>query len=542
MKKITVLKYFFIFYSLILLHSCSNESVLVADEIDNTIPDQDIPPNTATLPCNFDLSSLQANETKVIDCVLDLDGKTINLPENVTLDFDKGDIINGTIIFASGGKIAGELLNSELILEGDVQLIDPIFKFFASRWDIIEGTTTTEIALDNNKNLESLFAYIKELGGTTFQIDKFDAFFEITRITPPEVFFRASDEAINIPSDFTIETTANIVGDRDTRAYSSGDVGETGSHLIHVRAGRNITIDGLNFVDGSKGAITIYSQGFFSRPDSNYKPSTMITIKNCSFKDIRRMAISITDGREIFIEDNHFENTGQVSQNSDGGDVGYSINIEAARRRDDNGVLDELQKAFNIFVRRNTSGTGETVFNNEVSGNNISGYKTGIVVSSNEAYVHDNVLDNLEVAIQLSRANDPRVIDNIITKSDKGITATNTFVKNAEIRGNTITTTDGFHMFFSSVNLENAITQSYELNVIDNTFINPKKISNNIEISGNTRIQPDESDGIRIFGTNSNVTILNNTITEPTGDDRFECINNNSDNPEAIVIENNSCD
>jgi len=375
------------------------------------------------------------------------------------------------------------------------------------------------------------------------------------------------------------------------------------------------------FSQVAKGGITIYSKGFFSRPETNYKPSTMVRIKNCSFKNIRRMAISITDGREIFIEDNSFENTGQESRNSDGGDVGYSINIEAARRRDTDGNLEELQKVFNVFVRRNTetnsrsgfitvnigqyttvednsvgtrisykltnntkilnntlradgigleswaifaSGTGETVFNNEVGGNNISGYKTGVVVASNGAYVHDNIIDNVAVGIQLSRANDPRIIDNTITRAAKGITATNTFVKNGEIKGNQITTTNGFHMFFSSLNLEDATTQSYEVKVIGNMLINAKKVtisnaygvtftendliggieignSNNIEISGNTRIQPDESDGIRIFGTNTNVSILNNTISEPTGNRRFVCINTNVDNPNSITIANNSC-
>jgi len=272
MQRIISFQYIFTICLLGLLYSCSSEELneVVSDEIETSNPDFDIPPNIIRTPCDFNLSEIQANETKVINCVLDLDGRTVNLPENVTLVFDKGDITNGTLIFASGGKIAGELLSSELVLEGDVQLIDPVFKFFASRWDIVEGTTTTEIALDNNKNLESLFTYIKGLGGTTFQINKFDAFFEITRITPPEVFFRTSDEAINIPSDFTIEMTentffrvfpaeedkkngaifafndvdnasiigpGNLVGDRDIRAYSSGDVGETGSHLIHVQSG-----------------------------------------------------------------------------------------------------------------------------------------------------------------------------------------------------------------------------------------------------------------------------------------------------------------
>ncbi|WP_084050129.1 right-handed parallel beta-helix repeat-containing protein [Aquimarina macrocephali] len=656
MKKLPY--YLLIFMSCIAI-SCSKESVddvtpvVGVETPDEEPPKPDTIPNVVTTPCDFDLSTVAANSTIIFNCVLDLKGETITLPANVKFEFDGGDVKNGKLIFA-GGTIAGELLSSNIEIEGDVKLKEPTFKFFASRWEgIVEGTTTSNVALKNNKELERLFKYTKNLGATTFQIGKFDAFFEITKITPPEVFFRASDEAVNIPSDFTLKMTdetflrafpaeadkkngailaftdvdnanvigGSLVGDRNTRAYSSGDVGETGSHLFHIQSGRNVTVDGVKFIDGSKGGVTIYSKGFFSRPDTNYKPSTNVTIKNCVFKDNRRMAISVTDGREIFIEDNSFANTGQASQNSDGGDVGYSINIEAARRRDSSGNLEELQKVFNVFVRRNTetnsrsgfitvnigqhatvednivgtrisyklanntkilnntltadgigleswaifaSGTGETVFNNEVGGNKISGYKTGIVVASNEAYIHDNTIDNVAVGIQLSRANDPRVIDNTITRADKGITATNTFAKNAEIRGNRITTSNGFHMFFSSLNLEDATTQSYKVNVIGNTLINAKKItisntygvifsennvtggieignSNNIEVSGNTKIQPDESDGIRIFGTNNNVTILNNKITEPTGAERYQCINNSASSPNSITLTNNSC-
>jgi len=174
MKRIIFFRYFFIIFLCTLVFACSNESLEEVapngtdDPVNNPDPDPnpnpepDIPDNTATEPCAFDLSGIQANETISIDCVLDLEGKTVNLPENVTLSFDKGDIFNGTINFGTGGKIAGELLSSKLTLEGDVQLINPIFKFFASRWDVVEGTTTSDIALENTKKLEDfLMPFLK---------------------------------------------------------------------------------------------------------------------------------------------------------------------------------------------------------------------------------------------------------------------------------------------------------------------------------------------------------------------------------------------
>ncbi len=650
-----------IIFLTICLVSCSSEdfdesSPQGGPDTDNPTPEPDIPENTATTPCTFKASEITADQTIIVDCVLDLEGKTIDLPANVTFQFDKGDIINGTLNFPDNGngKIDGRLLNSTLTLNGGVKLIDPAFKFYAVRWEIVEGTTTSDIAFDNNKKLEALMFRIKELGGTTFNINKFDAYFEITKITPPEVFFRASVEAVNIPSDFNLVMTENthlrtfpaeiekengailsindvdnvtvtggtLHGDRDQRPYSPGQqAGQQGQHTMHIQSGRNITIDGVSFVDGSKGGLTIYSKGFFTTPES-YKPTTNVTVKNCIFKNNRRMALSLTDGREIFIEGNTFIDSGQDTANSGGGEVGYAINIEPGRVRDENGTLQELQKVFNTYIRKNTetnsrsgfltvtigqditvedndigtrlvysltngtkiinnrfnaggigleswaifaAGVGETVYNNEISGNEINGYKNGMVIGSNESYVHHNVINAKDIGILITKPNDIRIIDNTITAVDKGIACTNSFINNGEIRGNKITTTkaNGFHLYFTGVNqTDEAI--NYKTTIAGNTFLNTRKItfsrargitftdnnvlgglevgdSDDIVISENKKIQPDESDGIRLFGANTNISVLNNAITEPSGAARFVCINNNSNNPGAVTDTGNTC-
>ncbi len=654
-----LLYYLFIFMTCIAI-SCSKE------DIGETIPETggegepdgevipDNPENVITTPCDFDLSNVAANSTIILNCVLDLNKETITLPQNVNFEFEGGDIIgNGKLIF-SGGTIDGRLLSDQLQLEGDVKLKDPTFKFYSVRWGIVEGKTTSDIALENNQKLENLMFWTKELGATTFQIGKFDAYFEVTKITPPAITtFRASKEGINIPSNFTLEMADNtnlrtfpaeagvengaiiaindvdnvvvkggkLYGDRNVRAYSPDDSGLEGSHLMHIQSGRNVTIDGVKFIEGSKGGLTVYSKGFSTNP-ADYKPTTGVVIKNCTFQDNRRMAMSLTDCRDVLIEGNTFINSGQPMANSDGGEVGYAINVEPARRRDaDTGELLELQKAFDIIIRKNTetnsrggfvtvtigqnitvedndidsrvvysltngtkilnnrfnaagaakdswaiftAGGGETVFNNEVGGNTISGYTTGIVVSSNEAYVHDNTISNGAVGIQLSKPNDTRVINNKVDVAEKGITATNTFINNGEIRGNEVTTASGgFHVYFTGVNQTDE-SKDYKATLVGNTFFNANKItlsrakgitftdnqliggieignSNDIEISNNKKIQPNDSDGIRLFGANTNVSLLNNTISEPTGAARYVCINNNSDNPAAITDTGNTC-
>ncbi|MBQ4802008.1 right-handed parallel beta-helix repeat-containing protein [Aquimarina sp. MMG015] len=657
MKK---LPYFLLIVFTISFFACSTENIedvisedeeVIEDEDDDQEEEEDDEIISDTL-CDFDLSGLAANSTVTIDCLLDLEGQTINLPPNVTFDFDGGDIFNGTLIF-SGGTIDGRLLNSKLGTEGNVNLKDPVFKFTATRWgNIVQGQTTSDIALKNTAEFENLMIRIKEMGGTTFETNVFDAFFETTKVTSTtaDQNFYASVEAINVPSDFHLKMSnntnlrqfpaaggiengtviavrdsdnvtisgGNIIGDRNDRIYSPQDVGLEGTHLLHVHSGRNVTIDGVNFVEGSKGALAIYSLGFRFNPD--YVPTYGIKVINCSFTNIRRMGIALTDGSDILIEGNTFTNVGQPMSGSDGGEVGYAINIEAFRTRDDNGVLMENERAFDILITRNTeinsrvgftaatigqditiddndietrciislaSGTkitnnrfnasaaaaerfaifaagshSETVFDNEIANNSIVGYAIGIATDTNDINVHDNTITNGEIGIQLKDTSDSMFNNNIINVNGTGISATNTFVNNTSINENEVTA-GGFHLFLTGFN-NTTESNGYTISFEGNKFLNSKKItinnangitfknnevtggielgtSANIDISSNTKIDPNDSDGIRLYGSHSDVSITNNNILEPSGAERFDCINNNSDTPNAIVLSGNTC-
>ncbi|WP_438712204.1 right-handed parallel beta-helix repeat-containing protein [Aquimarina muelleri] len=654
MKKI--FHYLLIFMTCITT-SCSKEDVADNDpEAGVEIPPEeiipDLPPNIITTPCDFDLSSVVANATIILNCVLDLKGETITLPSNVRFEFEGGDIKNGKLIF-TGGTIAGELLSSNLEIEGDVQLEKPTFQFFASRWDgIIEGTTTSDIAQNNNDELERLMEYTKSLGAKTFQIGKFDAYFQVHNPTPPYSFvFHPSIEAVNVPSNFNLIMSddthlrifpgevdevngtilavhdvenvtikgGNLHGDRDNRPYSSNDEQE-GSHLTQIRSGRNIVIDGVKFFEGSKGGIAISSIGFSFNPDT-YNPTTGVTIKNCTFKDIRRMSIALTDGRDVIIENNTFINSGNASTNSNGGGVGYAINIEATRRRHpDTNEIQEYEKAFDITIRGNTetgsrggcvavtigqkvtiennnfetqlvlaytNGTkvinntfkaltpeaadrfaifasdgGETAFNNEISGNIISGYDLAIGTNGNDTDVTGNIITDCVIGIQIGKSANSQINNNKITTTGNAISATNSFVNNVSLKGNEING-GRFHVYFAQLN-DKPEYADYRVTLENNTFITPKAISfskangvifknnivaggiqigdaSNIDVSENTKISPTDSDGIRLYGDNTAVSLVNNTIYEPTGASRYVCINNNSNNPSAITDTNNTC-
>lgn len=636
---------FILIISILALTSCRKDEEIKPDL------EQDIPENYITTPCEFDASSLEANSTVNINCLLDLKGETVSLPKNINFDFEGGDIVNGKLIF-SGGYIDGRLLSSKLEVEGNVHLKDSIFNFYSSRWEIIEGPTSSEIALENNSKLESLMFKISELGGRVFKINKFDAYFEVTKVTSStsNKNWYPSLEAVNLPDNFTLQMTenthlrifpgdkynreggailavrdgenivvkgGNLHGDRDERVYSPDDNGLEGSHLFIIHSGRNITVDGVNFQNGSKGTFTIHSFGFSYNDD--YNPTEKVVIKNCSMKNSRRMAIALTDGRDIRIEGNTFTNTGHPSPNSDGGEVGYAINIEPVRFRDNDGILKERQKVFDVLIKGNTetgsrggfltltisqdvtvednnigsrlvynyangtviknnqfsamgtaadswaifcAGSGETVFNNEVFDNNIKGYKIGIVVGSNEAYVHNNEINNCSAGIQVNKAFDAKIHNNKINATGNGIQISNTYNNNVEVKGNTVHTTGNYNLYVTNSNTKDE-HKSYKISFIENSFTSTKKVilsnTNGVTFSTNkveggielnnineslvtaNEVKPNESDGIRIIGATNNLTVSNNSIFEPTGAERYVCINNDSDTPNGVNLSNNAC-
>jgi len=608
-------------FLIVIFNSCSTDDNTEIGDPNPTSEEE--PVITATESCLFSDFNIQENSTITIDCLLDLEGATIDLPTGVTFNFDGGDIFNGTLNFGTAGKIAGPLLNSDLTLDGDVSLIDEEFQFIPSRWTMVQGETTKNIALENNQKLERLFYQIKELGGSTFKIDRFDAYFEVTTVTSTtsDQNFRASLESLNIPSDFNLMMTDNthlriypysqesagngsLLGVRevenvtisggnlhgDRYEYFLTDDNEEGNRLLTIRSGKNIVIDNVYFENASVSAATINSQGFSFNDD--YDPTENITIKNSTFFNNRGLSITITDGRNITIENNEFIDSGQPTTYSDGGAVGYAIDVEPVRERDSSGNLIEFQKVFDVLIKGNketnsragflilfvgqdiivednsidtrmawsfmsgvrirknvfnatnswaseswaffAGGNGETVFDNEFSDNTITGYSIGIDVGSEDADIFDNTITNVSTGIQINEAFNTTINNNIIEAENRGIRIGNTFADNVNISKNIITA--GVNSISISAANEDAAYEDFSIVIDDNTFDGEGSVSlfrtNGITFSNNDVTNT----GLSIAGNVSNTIISRNTIIPTTTNG----IRVHGDNHENITISNNT--
>lgn len=622
-------------------------ALVLAQQNDDDILDLILPIIAAAADECQSITTIRPNCKLIVATDINLNGSTVELT-NVTIEYDGGTISNGTLNF-NGGQIDGNLLNSSLTIKGDVSLLSNTFIFYPERWDIAQGETTSAVALSNNHNLEALFEFIKSLGATTFKIDKFDAYFHSYHDSnPATAVVYTTIEAINVPSDFNLVMTNNthlrvfpgtkdqsggnlmalrdvenvtitggiLHGDRDTRAYPAGDIGAIGSHLLRLHSARNVTIKDMTFLDASAGSLNIFSLGFRFNPDT-YIPSTNITVQNNLFKNSRRMSIALTDGDDIQIVNNKFIDNDQDSTNSTSGEVGYAINIEPSRTRDDEGSLIEYELVYDVLIKGNTernsrsgflslyagqditvednnigtrmswnfangaryinntfaaigdaaqswaffaSGTGDTVYDNEFSGNSISGYSIGVVVGSVDADIFNNEIKNVGGGIQVSNAIDARIYNNVIEAVGDGIRFANTTADNVQVTGNTVTTS-GFMARVTNSNNQTAET-NFSILIDDNDFLgngaislflsNGVTFSNNmvnggIQISDTSNsvidrnvIRPNESHGIRLYNTVENITLSSNTIYQPTGADRFECLSDETISGN-VTSTNNSC-
>lgn len=549
-------------------------------------------------PCDYTLDGIESNSTLEIACRMDLGGQTITVPSGVTFVFAGGEIINGTLNFSAQGTIDGDLLNKDLTIEGDVKLDDPIFQFYPERWDIVQGQVNSDRALKNNTNFEGLMFYVKGLGATTFQTDEFDAYFEVTKVTSTTTNqnFYPSVEAVNIPSDFTLSMTDNTIlrvypsptqtsaallaireasnvrvfggvlyGDRDIRNYTRENA-EEGAHLFSIHSGNNIVLEGIKFVKGSMGGLNIYSIGHSFQPI--YNPSNNIVVKSCVFESNRRMSIALTDGYNVDINGNTFIKSGQPSTNSDGGTVGYAINLEPVRTRDSNtNELIEYQKVYDVVIRNNieresregalvvfvgqriiieqnefeksvaynlasdveiknnrftagatvskpaiiTGGQGETVFNNKVTGNVIEGYGLGIAAYYKGIEIDGNTITNCDVGILLKSVEDVTITNNSIQNSNggQGIAGQITTANNLLIQDNEIDV-DNNGIYFVQLNLDS--NQNNDSVIIErNDFIGNGKTTISSS-SGITYRQNTSGTVVQILNS-SNVEVLENVIT-----------------------------
>ncbi|MFL1895418.1 hypothetical protein ACJRPK_06920 [Aquimarina sp. 2-A2] len=331
--------------------------------------------------CKFNLNGVQANARIGLTCVIDLNGDNLKLPPNVELRYSGGSITNGTLTL-DGGIIDSRLMNKNLTIKGDFMLRDNKFILHPSQWDFVEGRVSQASAKTNKETLQDLIDDAKSYGATRFEIDSFDAYFEIGDPTGRVV---PENAAIKLPSNFTLKMTnnthlrvqpnnykkhtllsitggndnvviegGNLYGDRDEHDYSSGGTHEWG-HILQVKGTSNSTIKGVTFRNATGDGLNI--SGIYHYFDQRHIASQQILVKNNKFYNCRRINMSITSGNHITVENNTFVDGGIDTDKSKGAAPRCNFNIESFRRWE-NGVvgstLKEYEKVSHVYVRNNT--------------------------------------------------------------------------------------------------------------------------------------------------------------------------------------------
>ncbi|MBU2951165.1 right-handed parallel beta-helix repeat-containing protein [Tamlana agarivorans] len=423
--------------------------------------------------------------------------------------------------------------------------------------------------------------------------------------------------ALRDVSNVTV-TGGNLYGDRDEHDYSSGGSHEWGD-VVELHAARNSTIDNVKMMNGSGDGLRIHSLKHAFEAD--YNPSNNLTVKNCTLDSNRRNNISIVDGFNIYIDSNQILNAGIDTPNSKGANPRFGLDVEAVRKSDGNGGYIYYQKAEDIYITNNTekgsanggmtvhigynvtidgnfserglsytyaygtkiinntvtavqgraegAGIGggknsesNSIYDNIIAGNTITGFDTGINISNRDVKVYDNIIKDFEVGIYPINLIDSEIYNNtMISTQDKskGIFVFRSNMDNVIIRNNDITAEANSIKLDDCNNSGDAV--NYNFLITGNNFKSPSytKIdgvqgveflnnsfnqgiqvydSKNLVFEGNSVIT-NSHNGIRFRETNYDITLKGNKIDVAEGRD---CVVIDSDtNTNEINQSSNAC-
>jgi hypothetical protein len=506
----------FIFLLMLLTASCNKQEIFLEDLIsgvveDETTEDSEDATIYTSLVCDFDLSTASAGDTIIINCIMDLNGQSINIPADVSIIFEGGDIINGTLNFGDGGIIDGRLLNHTLTITGSTpQIKDPTFNFDPTRWGIIEYEVTQEEAATNNLVINDLLIQAQALGATTFKIDKLDAYFygnvryqggieipsnmnfKMTENTHLRQFVTASFRSLIYLHEVE---NINVSGGylHGPRNIAGFDPYVGGGNLIVVSTGDNVTFENIHLSNSAQDGMNLESNGLAYQP--YYIPSKNITVRGCTFDSNRRNNLSITDGMDYLIENCTFLNAGINMEHSDGLAPRFGIDLEPEVHDADN----PWQRLERVVIRNCTeSGSAQG----------------GIVFADGDDYVFDG--NTFETGVFMAGASNVKITNNNLKEGiNIGIEPGwygRLHNKNTIVSGNTITGKgDGKGVGISATNQDVKIFNNHIINCGVGIQLNSLKDShvynNTIESIGAN------DDGINAIFYLDNVLIENNAIT-----------------------------
>ncbi|MFL1895419.1 right-handed parallel beta-helix repeat-containing protein [Aquimarina sp. 2-A2] len=435
-------------------------------------------------------------------------------------------------------------------------------------------------------------------------------------------------------SDVTIEG-GNLYGDRDKHNYSGGGTHEWG-HIIRIKGASDVLIKGVRFEQATGDALHISE--LYHAFDSRHIESSNIRIVDNSFLRSRRINLTIVSGNNVTIENNTFVDGGIDTRYSKGTAPRANINLEPHREWNNGivgGTLREYQKVHHIYIRNNTQiGRGDfyashgdgpiviegnkmeatisfsvangvrianntfeasdaeaangnaitagvayatehpLVFDNEVYGNTITGYHTGINAGGQNTKIYENYIEGYNgIVLSSGRGiglHNTTISNNTIKVTKYGISARKSLDK-VYITNNTIESESG-PLVLSGINIDagqsnqklyvknnvlrgkrNGSAYGFEKNTISNSngiVLEQNNINGGFEINGsnkldivNNKIYSEKTHGIRFISkATTNSKIKDNDITiNGSQYSRIQCIKEDVNLNSSVAFTNNSC-
>ena len=226
-----------------------------------------------------------------------------------------------------------------------------------------------------------------------------------------------------------------------------------------------------------------------------------------------------------------------------------------------NNIFNASQKTKERYAITTNDFNSSSVFNNEISGNVINGYNTGIIIYGTGVRVDNNNIKNCKIGISTKDVNNMVFSNNVIVSDNsesRGIAAHLSSLNNVTFINNTIEVKwDPF--FIASVN-QNIGEENYTFTIENNNtfqsssrttvqFANglnfSKNNSNAIRLYNATNmnivdnvINSDNNNGIQIDAGCKDIVISSNAISVLSN---FECIKKTTNDGINIIISNNNC-
>lgn len=234
---------------------------------------------------------IKANSNVTITKNWNLNGKTVVLPEGVTLNLKNGEIQNGTLV-GNKTKLIGKskAVFNKVNIEGS--------------WNVPTISSSLFVDLSEDNALRNVMALTDTSVRNVVTIEKGNYSIKLVKNQETGIYIRSNttlvlNGTIRLkPNAFTnyhvVEATGNnivikgsgtIIGDKDTH---TGKTGEWGMGL-DVARGTNVNISGLTIKDCWGDCIYIGDN------------SKKVTVDNCTLLNGRRQGISVTsaDGVKI---------------------------------------------------------------------------------------------------------------------------------------------------------------------------------------------------------------------------------------------------